>query len=120
MPMIELFPVSEIPENSRKVIDIGEYTVLIIHEHGKFFAVDNKCPHMKLPLQKGKISDDGAIVCPFHRSAFDLEKGDVKDWSPWPPLVGKALGALAREKALPVFETEVKDGKLWVSSEPKV
>ncbi|HQN05551.1 MAG TPA: Rieske (2Fe-2S) protein [Anaerolineaceae bacterium] len=117
--MIELFPVGDVPENSRKVIKVGGYTVLIIHTQSQFFAVDNKCPHMRLPLQKGKISEDGEITCPFHRSVFDLASGNVKEWALWPPVVSKALGSLAREKALPVFETEVRDSMLWISSEPK-
>ena len=119
MHMIRVLPVEDVPENARKVVEVGEYRVLIIHSGGKFFAVSNHCPHMSLPLKNGKISVDGAIVCPFHHSAFDLENGDVKDWSPWPPVVGRALGTLAREKALPVFATEVKDGWLWVASNPK-
>lgn len=118
MHMIRVLPVENVPENARKVVEVGEYRVLIIHSGGKFFAVSNHCPHMSLPLKNGKISDDGAIVCPFHHSAFDLENGDVKDWSPWPPVVGRALGTLAREKALPVFATEVKDGWLWIEHKP--
>ncbi len=118
MTKIKVLPVSDIPENTRKVIEVGEYKVLVIHSGGKFFAVDNQCPHMKLPLKNGKLTEDGGITCPFHHSAFDLESGDVKDWTPWPPLVGKALGSLAREKALPIFATEVKEGWLWVANEP--
>jgi len=119
MNMIKLFPVSQVPENARKVVEVGAYKVLIIHTKGKFYAVDNHCPHMNLPMDKAKVTEDCAIVCPFHRSAFDMESGDVKEWSPWPPLVGKALGALAREKALPIFQTEVREGVLWVSAQPK-
>ena len=119
MQMIKLFPVSEVPENARKVVNVGEYKVLIIHSKGKFFAVDNHCPHMSFPLNLGKVTDDCTIICAFHHSAFDLESGDVKEWSPWPPLVGKSMGALVRKKALPVFTTEVKEGALWISSEPK-
>ncbi len=81
--------------------------------------MDNQCPHLKLPLKNGRLTDDGAITCPFHHSAFDLETGDVKEWSPWPPLVGKALGSLVREKALPVFAAEVKDGWLWIADKPE-
>ncbi len=119
MTMHKLFPVSEVPENSRKVIEIGPYKMLILHTKGKFFAVDSHCPHMNLPMNNAKVTDNCAIVCPFHHSAFDLENGDVKEWSPWPPLLGKALGALAREKALPVFATEIRAGVLWVSDQPK-
>ena len=118
MIMTKLFPVGEIPKNSRRVVDAGDNKVLIIHTEGRFIAVDNHCPHMKLPLKNGELTDDGAIICPFHHSAFELENGDVKEWSPWPPLLGKSLGSLVRKKALPVFHTEVKDGWLWVSNEP--
>lgn len=119
MAMVKLFSVTDVPENTRKVVDVGGQPVLIIHTQGKFFAVSNRCPHLRLPLQNGKVTEDGGIVCPFHHSAFDLQSGDVKEWSPWPPLVGKALGSLAREKALPVFEVEVRDQFLWVSDQPK-
>ena len=118
MPLFKVLEVADVPEDARKVVEVGEQKVLVIYSGGKFFAVDNHCPHMKLPLKNGKLTDDGGITCPFHHSAFDLETGDVKEWSPWPPLVGKVLGSLAREKALPVFETEVKDGWLWISDTP--
>lgn len=120
MSKIKVLPVADVPENARNVVDVGERKVLVIHSGGKFFAVDNQCPHMKLPLKNGKVTDDGAIVCSFHHSAFDLETGDVKEWSPWPPVVGKALGALAREKALPIFDTEIIDGWLWIEDTPRL
>ena len=116
--MIKLMPVSEIPDESRKVVEVGTRKVLIIHSGGQFFAVDNQCPHMRLPLANGKLTEDYAIICPFHHSAFDLASGDVKEWTPWPPLVGKALGVIAREKALLVFHTEIQDGYLWIEPEP--
>ncbi len=120
MPLTRVFPVDEVPEDTRKVVEVGEYKVLVIHTDGKFFAVDNQCPHMRFPLKKGKLTEDHAIVCPFHHSAFDLESGDVKEWSPWPPVMSKMLGAIAREKALPVFETLEKNGWLWIADKPTV
>jgi nitrite reductase/ring-hydroxylating ferredoxin subunit len=67
-------------------------------------------------VKDGKI-EDHTITCPWHRSAFDLQTGDVKDWSPWPPAVGKMLGALSRRKTLPVFPTKVEDDVIWVGIE---
>lgn len=118
MPLTKVLPVGEVPENARKVVEVGDYKVLVIHTDGRFIAVDNRCPYMYLPLKNGKL-EDHAIVCPFHHSAFDLETGNVKEWSPWPPVVGKALGAIAREKALPVFEIMEKDGWLWIADKPE-
>lgn len=71
---------------------------------------------MRLPLKGGRV-EDGTIVCPWHHSAFDLRTGDVRDWSPWPPAVGRMLRALSREKALPTFPTKVEDGSIWVGIE---
>ena len=40
------------------------------------------------PLDQGTV-EDNAIVCPLHRSAFDLRTGKlVGPWCPAPPLVG--------------------------------
>lgn len=70
---------------------------------------------MGAPLKNGRLTADGAIVCPRHRSAFDLRTGDVKDWTPWPPAAGKLLGAVRRERALLVYRVKVEEeGKVWV------
>jgi nitrite reductase/ring-hydroxylating ferredoxin subunit len=79
---------------------VGGRKILVLNHENKFYAVDNTCPHLKLPLKSGKI-EDGAIVCSFHRSAFDLTTGAVKTWCPWPPGVGKLLSLVSAEKTLP-------------------
>jgi nitrite reductase/ring-hydroxylating ferredoxin subunit len=104
---------SELPEGSRQVVQLHEHSVLLIHQQGRIYAIASACPHMRLPLKGGKVSD-GTIVCPWHHSAFGLGTGDVQEWSPWPPAVGKLLGKLSRERALPVFPTKVEDGRIWV------
>ncbi|MDR3492582.1 MAG: Rieske (2Fe-2S) protein [Gammaproteobacteria bacterium] len=109
-----VLPESELPEGARKVVKIGEQTVLVLRHDNKLHAVTNKCPHLSLPLNKGKITEDNAIVCPWHHSAFDLDSGDVKAWSPWPPVVGKLLGCLTKEKALAVYPVKAENGSIWV------
>jgi nitrite reductase/ring-hydroxylating ferredoxin subunit len=97
------------------VVKVEQRKILLIHHNNQVFAVENSCPHLKLPLQKGKITDDGAIVCPFHRSAFDLCTGNSQDWTPFPPGIGKVMGMISKEKALAVFPTRVEEGSIWVS-----
>ncbi|MGF1488573.1 MAG: Rieske (2Fe-2S) protein [Prochloraceae cyanobacterium] len=103
--------------DTRQVVKVGNQKILLINHAGKLYAVDNSCPHLKLSLKKGKITDDGAIVCPFHRSAFDLETGEVKNWTPWPPVVGKAMAMMSQPKTLSTFPIKTEEGSIWVDLE---
>ena len=113
MEWIETILEDELAEGERKTIKVDGYSVLLIRHEGQIYAIESACPHMRLPLKGGKVHDH-TITCPWHHSAFDLDSGDVKDWSPWPPAVGRMLGALSREKALHVFPIKVEQGKIWV------
>lgn len=99
----------------RKVVQVKDQPVLLIHHQGEVFATEASCPHMGLPLQIGRISADYTLHCPWHHSAFDLRNGDVKEWAPWPPGIGPMLGKLRRERALQVWPTKIEEGHIWVS-----
>lgn len=114
MNWINVLSQSELPEGERQVVRVAERDVLLVNHQGHIHAVDNVCPHLRASLVKGELTEDGAIICPRHHSAFDLRTGDVKEWSPWPPAVGRVLGAVSREKTLPVFPTKVEEGGIWV------
>jgi len=72
---------------------------------------------MGAPLEKGKVTEEGTLVCPRHRSEFNLRTGEVKKWAPWPPGVGRVLGAISSEKPLPVYPTRIDQGSIWVGTE---
>lgn len=108
---------TELPLDSRKVVKVGDRKILLVNHSGEKYAVDNACPHLKLSIKKGKITEDGAIVCPFHRSAFDLKTGEVKNWVSWPPVVNKAMAMISKPKALPTFPLKVEEGSIWVDVE---
>ncbi|OUL19773.1 (2Fe-2S)-binding protein [Nostoc sp. RF31YmG] len=114
MNWIKVLPENELPLNERKVVKVEKRAILLVHHNNQIYALENSCPHMKLPLQKGKITDDGAIVCPFHRSAFDLSSGNPTEWITFPPGIGKVMGLISKEKAIPVFPTRVEEGNIWV------
>jgi nitrite reductase/ring-hydroxylating ferredoxin subunit len=117
MNWVKILPEAALEQDARQVVKVGQRHILLLKHEGQIYAVDNTCPHMRLPLQKGKVTEDCAIVCPWHHSAFDLQTGDVKEWSPWPPGVGAVLGMISRSKALPVFPTRVEEGSIWVGLE---
>ncbi|MGK7895524.1 MAG: Rieske (2Fe-2S) protein [Xenococcus sp. (in: cyanobacteria)] len=114
MGWTKVLTTEELPLGERKVIKVGDQKILLINDNGKLHAVNNACPHLKLPLKKGKLTEDGAIVCPFHRSAFDLCTGEVTNWTPWPPVVGNVLGKISPEQKLSDFATRIEDGSILV------
>lgn len=107
--------IKELPSGARQVVTVSGQRVLLINHCGKFFAVSATCPHWGLPLELGRLTDDCGIICPWHRSGFDLATGDVKAWAPWPPGLGLVIGATSRKKVLPTYATKVKDDYIWVA-----
>lgn len=114
MSWVKVLSQDELPPNERKVVKVEQRNILLVRHNSQIYALENSCPHLKLPLKKGKITDDGAIVCPFHRSAFDLATGNPTEWITFPPGVNKVLGLISKEKTLPVFPTRVEEGSIWV------
>ena len=112
-----VLPEADLPNGARRVVTIAEREVLLINRAGEIHAIGNRCPHMNARMEKGEVTGDGSIVCPRHHSVFDLETGAVEEWVPWPPVVGRALGALSQENALPTYPTKVEDGSIWVGIE---
>jgi nitrite reductase/ring-hydroxylating ferredoxin subunit len=114
MAWIKALEAEALPEGERREVELHDHKILLIHHEGEIYAIRNACPHMGSGFQKGEINEDEQIICPWHHSRFDLETGEVKEWVPWPPVVGKVLGALAGQKPLPVFPTKVEDGNIWI------
>ncbi|HET91653.1 MAG TPA: Rieske (2Fe-2S) protein [Chloroflexi bacterium] len=114
MTWIKVLSQTDLPAGSRQLVKAGGRDVLLVHHNGHIYAIANRCPHLGASLARGELTGDNAIVCPRHRSAFDLETGDVKAWSPWPPAFGRMLGAVRREQALSVYPIKVEDGEIWI------
>lgn len=72
--MIEVAQVSQMPPGVMKSFPAGDKRILIINYDGKYYAIDNKCPHAGGNLSEGKL--EGKIVtCPNHGSKFDITTG---------------------------------------------
>jgi nitrite reductase/ring-hydroxylating ferredoxin subunit len=113
MAWTKILEVNALSPGAREVVKVGNRNILVLNHENQLYAVENSCPHLKLPMKSGKIQD-GAIVCSFHRSAFDLNTGEVKTWCPWPPGVGKLLSMVSAAKTLPVFPLRVEDGNILI------
>jgi nitrite reductase/ring-hydroxylating ferredoxin subunit len=84
----------------RLVIHGAHRPILIVYDRGRIFALDNRCPHMGFPLERGSV-EDGILTCHWHHARFDLESGCTFDlWA----------------DEVPVCPVEVRNGKVWVKT----
>ena len=70
--------IKEVGMDAKRKISIGDLTILLVNIDGTFHAIDNKCPHMGGSLYEGEI-EGGKIVCPRHKTTFDVTTGKVVD-----------------------------------------
>src|ERR1700746_4235533 len=78
----------------------GHRPILVIYDRGRVFALDNRCPHMGFPLERGSV-EDGILTCHWHHHRFDLESGCTFDlWA----------------DDVPICPVEVRNGDVWVKT----
>ena len=80
----------------------GGHTIAVFHHEGEVYAVDNRCPHMGFPLDRGSVKD-GILTCHWHHARFDLSSGGT--FNPFADDVRS-------------FPVEVADGEVWIDPEP--
>ena len=66
---------ADLPLGSLRRVSFDDLDVLLANTTGGIVAVEDRCPHMAVPLSVGRL--EGCIVyCPLHNGAFDLASGD--------------------------------------------
>ena len=66
--------VGEIPEGQGRAFDIDGRIIAVFLEGGKYYAVDDTCPHQGAPLSDGIVFDK-SVTCTWHGWRFSLEDG---------------------------------------------
>jgi nitrite reductase/ring-hydroxylating ferredoxin subunit len=90
----------ELKAKGRLVVHGGHRPILVVHDRDRVFALDNRCPHMGFPLERGSV-EDGILTCHWHHARFDLESGCTFDlWA----------------DDVPICPFEVRDGEVWVKT----
>ena len=59
-----------------KLVEVNHKRLALFNVEGRYFAVDDVCPHRGGPLSEGEL-EGGAVVCPWHGAIFDLATGKV-------------------------------------------
>jgi nitrite reductase/ring-hydroxylating ferredoxin subunit len=69
---------AELQAQDRLVLHGRHSPILLVYDGGRVFALDNRCPHMGFPLDRGSI-EDGILTCHWHHARFDLASGCTFD-----------------------------------------
>ncbi|KAK4050868.1 Apoptosis-inducing factor 1 [Microbotryomycetes sp. JL201] len=83
----------------------SETKILLSKVAGQYRATSSKCSHYGAPLNKGVITCDGKVVCPWHGAKFDTATGDIED----------APGL----NSLQMFKVEVENDQVYVYPPPE-
>ena len=70
--------VEELRERGCSVVTGGGHTIAVFATDDGFAAVDNRCPHMGFPLDRGTVKN-GILTCHWHHARFDLASGGTFD-----------------------------------------
>lgn len=93
----------ELQRCGSKVVRGSDRPIVVFWHEGQVSAVDNRCPHMGFPLQRGTVQD-GILTCHWHQARFDLASGCTFD-------------LFADD--VPVYDVEVRDSDVYVSTAPR-
>lgn len=74
MEYIKAANIQDFAGTAKKLINVNDKKILILHIDSEYFAVDNKCTHMGGSLYEGK-TEGHIVVCPRHGSGFDVRTG---------------------------------------------
>ena len=99
---IRVGSVEQLKESGCTVVTGGGHTIAVFHHDGQVRAVDNRCPHMGFPLDRGSVKD-GILTCHWHHARFDLAGGGT--FNPFADDV----------RTFPII---VLDGEVWVDPYP--
>jgi len=89
---------AELKAKGRMVVRGRHRPILLVHDNGRVFALDNRCPHMGFPLDRGSV-EDGILTCHWHHARFDLASGCTFDlWA----------------DDVPACPVDIRAGEVWV------
>jgi Fe-S cluster biogenesis protein NfuA/nitrite reductase/ring-hydroxylating ferredoxin subunit len=84
-----------------RAVETDGVKVLLANVGGDVYAFRNGCPVDGLPLEGGRLTDEGVLVCPWHNCAYDARSGKRLDQP--------------EEAGLPVVPVALQEGSVRVA-----
>jgi nitrite reductase/ring-hydroxylating ferredoxin subunit len=76
--LVRVGSLAELQGKGCLVVNAGGHGVAVFWHEGRAWAVDNRCPHLGFPLNRGTVCD-GLLTCHWHHARFDLASGGTLD-----------------------------------------
>src|SRR5713101_8360487 len=93
----------ELKNKGRLLVRGPHRPILVINDQDRVYALDNRCPHMGFPLDRGSI-EDGILTCHWHHARFALASGCTFDlWADDAPTCPVEIRAGGEIWVKPVF-----------------
>jgi 3-phenylpropionate/trans-cinnamate dioxygenase ferredoxin subunit len=97
----------EFKDGTKKMVLAQGHEILLARVGDKYYATDNRCPHLGGDLSAGKL--EGTVVtCPRHGSQFDLTDGKVVRWLKGPGLLSAAGKVLKPPKPIHTYNVKIE------------
>jgi len=71
---IRVATTTEIPDPGKKVLELDDAFVVLVHVDGQFYCINDVCTHDGGPLGEGELCGHD-IACPRHGAKFDIRTG---------------------------------------------
>jgi class 3 adenylate cyclase/nitrite reductase/ring-hydroxylating ferredoxin subunit len=140
---VRAFAEDELAVNEHRILGFEDFDVVVVRGADDYFAFNNACPHLHLPLFEPRtmaegdlgcfpgtdtprplnstLVEDRGLVCRWHHSCFDLQTGDVKDWATRLAEDGTSpgwefLGDVSKnQNKLTVYACRTHESYLWIA-----
>jgi nitrite reductase/ring-hydroxylating ferredoxin subunit len=94
---------ADVQKRGYLTVQLQGHTIALFLHNEQVYAVDNRCPHMGFPLDRGAVRD-GILTCYWHYARFDVATGGAFD-------------QFADD--VRVFPTTLQNGEVWVDVTPR-
>jgi nitrite reductase (NADH) small subunit/3-phenylpropionate/trans-cinnamate dioxygenase ferredoxin subunit len=72
--------VGDVTEGEGKTVELDKKLIAVFLHQGRYFAIDDVCPHMGASLSGGYV-ENGTVTCPWHAWRFRLTDGAWADYT---------------------------------------
>ncbi len=111
--LVDVGKTSELEDGTTKEVLAQGHEILLARVADKYYAGDNRCPHMGGKLSQGKL-EGTVITCPRHGSQFDLRTGQVVRWLKGSGLASMIGKVLKPPRPLARYNVKVEYDRIWI------